>query len=144
VRNDVEVRVFDYATDKDISAQMLAQVISTREKKGSRPAPLEVLLRLIQAGDRGLQNLEEMLLAFKNPIPYVDNEIRQRLQTLANEKTLTNEQYAWLADLLLDPRWEENFKTSLAQEDAVRDEFVLLMQKIAALEDEIRDLQGET
>jgi polyhydroxyalkanoate synthesis repressor PhaR len=101
LRQGKEVRVVDYATGEDLTAQVLSQVIVDQQKKKSGFVPRPVLAGLIQAGGTTLDVMRRAMLLPLDLLRHVDEEIQLRIETLVQQGELTKEEgLHWLDRLL--------------------------------------------
>lgn len=85
IREGTEVRVVDHASGEDLTAVTLTQIIFELEKKQSGFLPRTILSGLIQAGGERIGALQRTLASSLGLSHLVDEEIRHRLDTLAEE-----------------------------------------------------------
>ena len=104
VRRGDEIKVVDYASGTDLTALTLTQVIFDQEKKLGGLLPQAILTRLLRAGNTTLQTIRGGMMAFLDPIQYVEDEIRRRLMLLVDEGSMTPEESQRLGDLLVASR----------------------------------------
>ncbi len=88
IREGAEVRVVDHASGEDLTAVTLTQIIFELEKKQSGFLPRSILSGLIQAGGERIGAIQRTLASSLGLSHLVDEEIRRRLQTLAEEGQL--------------------------------------------------------
>jgi polyhydroxyalkanoate synthesis repressor PhaR len=101
IRSGEEVVVIDHATDEDLTAVTLTQIIFEQEKKKGGFLPTSVLTGLVQAGGDTLNTLRRRLSTPLDLIHQVDDEIERRLQLLISKGELAAEEGAKLRDNLL-------------------------------------------
>lgn len=100
VRQGEDVRVVDHATGEDLTSQTLLQVVFEEEKKIGGLLPQVFLTRLIRAGGSTMSALRSRLVAL-DPFQTVDEEIRRRIQSLAEQGLLSEEEAQRLQNLLV-------------------------------------------
>lgn len=101
IREGAEVRVVDHASGEDLTAVTLTQIIFELEKKQRGFLPHSILSGLIQAGGERIGAIQRTLASTLGLDRLVDEEIRQRLHTLAEEGELNaNEAKQLLAKLV--------------------------------------------
>jgi len=148
-RQGEEVRVVDYASGEDLTAQVLSQVIVGQEKKQSGFIPRPVLAGLVQAGGATLDGLRRAMLLPLDLIRNVDEEIQRRIETLIQQGEVTEaEGMHWLDRLLaIAPRLvtdtvieREIGKIISEQGVPTREEFHRLMEQVDALAKKLDEL----
>ncbi len=100
VRQGEDVRVVDHATGEDLTSQTLLQVVFEEQKKIGGLLPQVFLTRLIRAGGSTMSALRSRLVAL-DPFQTVDEEIRRRIQSLAEQGLLADEEAQRLQNLLV-------------------------------------------
>jgi polyhydroxyalkanoate synthesis repressor PhaR len=134
-----EVRVVDYATGEDLTAQVLSQAIAGREKKQSGFIPRPVLAGLIQAGGTTLEVMRRAMLLPLDLFRHVDEEIQRRIEILIQQGVLTEaEGMQWVEKLLsVSPRkltdtlFEQEIGRIVAEQGVpTRDEFQHLVEQV--------------
>jgi polyhydroxyalkanoate synthesis repressor PhaR len=139
VRQGAEVKVVDYASGTDLTALTLTQVIFDQEKKLGGLLPQAILTRLLRVGNTTLQTIRGGMVAFLDPVQYVEEEIRRRLTLLATEGSISNDESQRLTDLLVAPRMRPApippVEPAQPQEvDALRSQVEKLEQELARLQ----------
>jgi polyhydroxyalkanoate synthesis repressor PhaR len=105
IREGEEVRVVDHASGEDLTAVTLTQIIFELEKKQSGFLPRSILAGLIQAGGERIGALQRTLATTLGLSHLVDEEIRHRLQTLAEEGQLSEMEAKNLQQKLVSTRF---------------------------------------
>ena len=105
IREGAEVRVVDHASGEDLTALTLTQIIFELEKKQSGFLPRSILSGLIQAGGERIGALQRTLASTLGLSHFVDDEIRYRLQTLAEEGQLSEMEAEKLQEKLVSTRF---------------------------------------
>ncbi len=100
VRQGEDVRVVDHATGEDLTSQTLFQVVFEEEKKIGGLLPQVFLTRLIRAGGSTMSALRSRLVAL-DPFQTVDEEIRRRIRSLAEQGLLREEEAQRIETLLV-------------------------------------------
>src|SRR5512146_3522363 len=100
VRRGEDVRVVDHAAGEDLTSQTLLQVVFEEQKKIGGLLPQTFLTRLIRAGGSTMSALRSRLVAL-DPFQTVDEEIRHRIQSLAEQGLLSGEEAQRLQNLLV-------------------------------------------
>lgn len=103
IRQGVEVQVVDHASDEDLTAVTLSQIIFEQEKKRGGFLPKSLLTGLVQAGGDTVSHLRTSLTSSLGLLRQVDEEIERRLQDLINRGELAREEGLRLRDKLLGP-----------------------------------------
>jgi polyhydroxyalkanoate synthesis repressor PhaR len=101
IRQGKEVEVIDNTNGEDLTAVTLTQVIFEEEKKRSSLLPHTLLAGLIQASGDRLSAIQRNLASSMGFIRQVDEEIRNRIDTLINRGELSEDQGRTLLDKLL-------------------------------------------
>ena len=101
IREGEEVQVIDHASGEDLTALTLTQIILEQEKKQSGVLSHSVLTGLIRSsGDR----LHALQRAFFSSVSYwgqIDEEIKQRIQSLIKQGEITKDEGQKLIDRLI-------------------------------------------
>jgi len=103
IREGQEVQVVDHATEEDLTAITLTQIISEQEKQQGGFLPKSVLTGLVRAGGDTMNSLRRSLTLPLDLLHYVDAEIERRLQALISRGELAKEEGMRLRDKLLSP-----------------------------------------
>lgn len=151
IRQGAEVQVVDHATDEDLTAVTLTQIIFEQEKKRGGFLPKSVLTGLVQAGGETISSLRHTLTSPLGLWRQVDEEIEKRVQQLISRGDLAREEGLRLRDKLigLGPSLADEQLENLLQRHGVpsRDELQQLNEKIDSLcakIDEIAEAEGST
>jgi polyhydroxyalkanoate synthesis repressor PhaR len=105
IRDGVEVRVVDHASGEDLTAVTLTQIIFELEKKQRGFLPHSILSGLIQAGGARIGAIQRTLASTLGLDHLVDEEIRQRLHTLAEEGELNEDEAKQILAKLVSNRF---------------------------------------
>ncbi len=103
IRAGEEVVVTDHATDEDMTAVILTQIIFEQEKLQKGFLPKSVLTNLVRAGGDTLGTLRRSLTLPLDLWRNVDEEIDRRVQALIARGELAREEGARLREKLLSP-----------------------------------------
>ena len=103
IRAGEEVMVTDHATDEDLTAVVLTQIIFEQEKAQRGFLPKAVLTNLVRAGGDTLSTLRRGLTLPLDLWHHVDEEIDHRLQMLISKGDLAREEGQKMRDKLLSP-----------------------------------------
>lgn len=103
IRAGEEVVVTDHATDEDLTAVVLTQIIFEQEKLQRGFLPKSVLTNLVRAGGDTLSTLRRGLTLPLDLWRHVDEEIDRRVQMLISKGELAREEGLRLRDKLLSP-----------------------------------------
>jgi polyhydroxyalkanoate synthesis repressor PhaR len=103
IRAGEEVVVMDHATDEDLTAVVLTQIIFEQEKQQKGFLPKSVLTNLVRAGGDTLGTLRRGLTLPLDLWRHVDEEIDRRVQDLINKGELAKEEGVRLREKLLSP-----------------------------------------
>lgn len=103
IRAGEEVVVMDHATDEDLTAVVLTQIIFEQEKLQKGFLPKSVLTNLVRAGGDTLGTLRRGLTLPLDLWRHVDEEIDRRVQHLISKGDLAREEGLRLRDKLLSP-----------------------------------------
>jgi polyhydroxyalkanoate synthesis repressor PhaR len=105
IREGEEVRVIDHTSGEDLTAVTLTQIIFELEKKQSGFLPRSILSGLIQAGGERIGAIQRTLASTLGLSRLVDDEIRHRLNVLAERHELDEAEIQILQEKLTDPRF---------------------------------------
>jgi len=103
IRAGEEVVVTDHATDEDLTAVVLTQIIFEQEKLQRGFLPKSVLTNLVRAGGDTLSTLRRGLTLPLDLWRHVDEEIDRRVQHLISKGDLAKEEGLRLREKLLSP-----------------------------------------
>lgn len=103
IRAGEEVVVIDHATEEDLTAVTLSQIIFEQEKQQGGFLPKAVLTNLVRAGGDTLTSLRRGLSLPLDMWRQVDEEIDRRLQHLVSKGELARDEGQRLRDKLLEP-----------------------------------------
>lgn len=103
IREGQEVQVVDHASEEDLTAVTLTQIIFEQEKQQGGFLPKSVLTGLVRAGGDTMNSLRRSLTLPLDLLHYVDAEIERRVQALINKGELAKEEGLRLRDKLLSP-----------------------------------------
>lgn len=103
IRAGEEVIVVDHATDEDLTAVTLSQIIFEQEKQHAGFLPKAVLTNLVRAGGDTISSLRKGLSLPLDLWRQVDEEIDRRLQDLAARGEIAREEAMRLRSKLLSP-----------------------------------------
>ncbi len=92
IRGGEEVVVMDHATDEDLTAVVLTQIIFEQEKLQKGFLPKSVLTNLVRAGGDTLGTLRRGLSLPLDLWRHVDEEIDRRVQALIGKGELAKEE----------------------------------------------------
>jgi len=147
IRSGEEIQVVDNATNEDLTALTLSQIILEQEKKESDFLPKTILTALIQAGGKSLSSIREKLASPLGLIRQVDLEIEHRLGNLIQRGEIAEETGKKLREQLLgyshiwgSSDWisEEDLETALLKHGVpTRDEFQTLIDQIESISEKI-------
>lgn len=103
IRAGDEVVVVDHATDEDLTAVTLSQIIFEQEKLQGGFLPKAILTNLVRTGGDTLSTLRKGLTLPLDLWHQVDEEIDRRLQDLTSRGELAREEAVRLRGKLLSP-----------------------------------------
>jgi polyhydroxyalkanoate synthesis repressor PhaR len=103
IRAGEEVVVTDHATDEELTAVVLTQIIFEQEKAQRGFLPKSVLTNLVRAGGDTLSTLRRGLTLPLDLWRHVDEEIDRRVQMLISKGELAKEEGQKLREKLLSP-----------------------------------------
>lgn len=153
IRSGAEVVVTDHATDEDLTAVVLTQIIFEQEKQQKGFLPKSVLTNLVRAGGDTLGTLRRGLTLPLDLWRHVDEEIDRRVQALISKGELAREEGARLREKLLSPMFtapEANASGQVELEQLLtehgvptREELERLYAQIEALSSKLDDVIGQ-
>jgi polyhydroxyalkanoate synthesis repressor PhaR len=143
IREGKEVSVVDHATEEDLTAVVLTQIIFEQEKQQKGFLPKSVLTNLVRAGGDTLGTLRRGLTLPLDLWRHVDEEIDRRVQYLISKGELAKEEGQRVREKLLSPIFSSSEANTTGQaglekllsEHGVptREEFQRLHEQIEAL-----------
>jgi polyhydroxyalkanoate synthesis repressor PhaR len=155
IRAGEEVAVVDHATDEDLTAVVLTQIIFEQEKQQKGFLPKSVLTNLVRAGGDTLGTLRRGLTLPLDLWRHVDEEIDRRVQDLISKGELAKEEGVRLREKLLSPMFSTPGGAAAGQVELeqlltehgvpTREELERLHAQIEALSDKLESMiaQGE-
>lgn len=155
IRAGEEVVVMDHATDEDLTAVVLTQIIFEQEKLQKGFLPKSVLTNLVRAGGDTLGTLRRGLTLPLDLWRHVDEEIDHRVQDLISKGELAKEEGVRLREKLLSPMFAPPGAAAAGQIELeqllsehgvpTREELERLHAQIEALSDKLENMiaQGE-
>lgn len=152
IRAGEEVVVTDHASDEDLTAVVLTQIIFEQEKQQKGFLPKAVLTNLVRAGGDTLSTLRRSLTLPLDLWRHVDEEIDRRVQMLISKGDLAREEGLKLRDKLLSPMFATPDATAghdleklLGQHGVpTREEWDRLHAQIEALSSKLDDMMRES
>jgi polyhydroxyalkanoate synthesis repressor PhaR len=103
VQRGEDIQVVDHASGADLTTMILLQVIIEQEKRTGGLLSHAVLTNLVQAGTSKLFTLRDGVKAFMDPVVFIEDEIRRRLEKLVSTGRLSKVEADHFAELMLDP-----------------------------------------
>ncbi len=145
VQDGEQVQVVDNETGEDITVTILAQVVlQTRGRHtNNRLLSAPVLTGLIQFGGDRLAGMRRALFASLGGEAMIDLEIRQRLDQLVAEGTLSAEEHTRLRGLLVRGTLSEKAGEDLAAQETdvpSRNDVARLHEQVDALMEAVEQL----
>ncbi len=116
IRQGEEVVVIDHATDEDLTAVTLTQIIFEQEKKKGGFLPQTILTELVRAGGDKMSSLRSAITAPLDLFKQVDEEIEKRLNQLVERGELAAEEARRLRHKLLSTPAKEKSAAAPAPE----------------------------
>lgn len=101
IRAGSEIRVVDHASGDDLTALTLTQIILEQEKKQAGLMTNSFLTGLIRAGNDRLSAIQRSLPSPGHFLRQMDEEIRQRIQSLVQQGDLSEKEGKRLAEKLI-------------------------------------------
>ena len=120
IRSGEEVVVTDHATDEDLTAVVLTQIIFEQEKLQKGFLPKSVLTNLVRAGGDTLGTLRRGLSLPLDLWRHVDEEIDHRVQALIGKGELAKEEGQRWREKLLSPMFAAPESSALYPEEMER------------------------
>lgn len=147
IREGIDIRVIDHATEEDITTLTLTQIIYEQEKKQTGFFPSTLLADLIQASGEHLANIQKLLSASINYWHQIDEEIRIRVQKLVKQGELTETEGLRMIEKLIQPdsqftnsgeQYEKEIQMAITRRRVpTRKEIQDLIDQIDALTDQL-------
>jgi len=97
------VEIIDHRTGENLTSSTMAQILFEQEKRIGGLLPRVMLAHLIQIGDSALQNFQESVRAFLDPLQHAEDEILRRLDILVHQKQISPEEEQHIHALLMNP-----------------------------------------
>ncbi|HQF70563.1 MAG TPA: polyhydroxyalkanoate synthesis regulator DNA-binding domain-containing protein [Promineifilum sp.] len=144
IRAGEEVVVTDHATDEDLTAVVLTQIIFEQEKAQRGFLPKSVLTNLVRAGGDTLSTLRRGLTLPLDLWRHVDEEIDRRVQMLISKGELAKEEGQKLREKLLSPMFSApETPGSLELEHLLSKHGVPTREELARLHDQLEALSAK-
>ncbi len=154
IRAGEEVIVTDHASDEDLTAVVLTQIIFEQEKMQKGFLPKSVLTNLVRAGGDTLGTLRRGLTLPLDLWRHVDEEIDRRVQYLISKGELAKEEGVRLREKLLSPIFAAPESSGAGQVELeqlltdhgvpTREELERLHAQIEALSTKLEGVIGQT
>lgn len=129
-----ELTIVDHDSGEDLTTLVMLQALVDDERRSGAALTNALLEKLVSKGERIFRNVRENFLL---PVRLVDDEIQHRLELLVQRGTLGGEEAARIASLL------KSVAPAEAEAEGA-DAFQALQAQIAALEQELAELQGHS
>lgn len=145
IRAGEEVVVVDHASDEDLTAVTLSQIIFEQEKQQGGFLPKAVLTNLVRAGGDTITSLRKGLTLPLDLWRQVDEEIDRRLQDLTSRGELARDEALRIRAKLLSPI---HFGHSTANDDETIEQMlgahgVPSREELERLHDELETLSAK-
>jgi polyhydroxyalkanoate synthesis repressor PhaR len=145
IRAGDEVVVVDHASDEDLTAVTLSQIIFEQEKQQGGFLPKAVLTNLVRAGGDTITSLRKGLTLPLDLWHQVDEEIDRRLQDLTSRGELARDEAVRLRGKLLSPIHfgRDNAEEDERIEQALGDYGVPSQEELERLQGELQALSAK-
>jgi polyhydroxyalkanoate synthesis repressor PhaR len=108
IKDQVDIKIIDNASGRDITAATLSQIIYELEKNYSGFLPINLLVSLVQAGGSRLEDIRRRVFPSLKLSHHYDVEIERRVNTLVERNELTQQEGTLMLNKLLDARFEQD------------------------------------
>jgi polyhydroxyalkanoate synthesis repressor PhaR len=143
IQQGQEIKVIDHERGSDITALTLAQIILEQEKKIGGMLPEAILFRLVRFGGTQVNYLRGAVHAFLEPVQYVEDEIRRRLEDLTQDGALSEKDAKSLGERLLDKRFRQVEPRGYNPDSVENKEQELLSSILKQLESHVEKMEKE-
>jgi polyhydroxyalkanoate synthesis repressor PhaR len=137
VQSGQQVQVLDNESGEDITAHILAQVVSQSGGNKGKTLPSQVLTNLIRLGGNTLANVQRAVFASLGGKDLIEAEITRRLDILASEGTIDEQEYARWRNILLRRDFGPTTLLELPVQIPSRSDILSLHGQIDALMDQV-------
>lgn len=101
IRRGDDLQVTDHTSGADLTTQVMLQAFFAAEKRRGGLFPAGLLSRLLQSGERGLEDIRKAAGIVFDRLPALNREIERRLERLVERGRLSTEEANRLKVLLL-------------------------------------------
>jgi polyhydroxyalkanoate synthesis repressor PhaR len=108
IKHQVDIKIIDNTSGRDITAATLSQIIFELEKTYSSFLPVNLLVSLVQTGGSRLEEIRRKVFESLNLSHHYDVEIERRVNILVERGDLTQEEGTLMLNKLLDTRFGQD------------------------------------
>jgi polyhydroxyalkanoate synthesis repressor PhaR len=108
IKRQVDIKIIDNTSGRDITAATLSQIIFELGKKRSSFLPINLLVSLVQTGGSRLEEIRHKVFESLNLSHHYDVEIERRVNILIERGDLTQEEGTLMLNKLLDARFGQD------------------------------------
>jgi polyhydroxyalkanoate synthesis repressor PhaR len=108
IKRQVDIKIIDNTSGRDITAATLSQIIFELEKNYSSFLPINLLVSLIQTGGSRLEEIRRKVFKSLNLSHHYDVEIERRVSILLERGDLTQEEGTLILNKLIDARFGQD------------------------------------
>jgi len=108
IKRQVDIKIIDNTSGRDITAATLSQIIFELEKNYSSFLPINLLVSLVQTGGSRLEEIRRKVFESLNLSHHYDVEIERRVNILIERGDLTQEEGTLMLNKLLDVRFGQD------------------------------------
>lgn len=152
IRSGHDVQVIDHASGEELTALTLSQIIFEQEKRQGGFLPRSILTNLIQAGGDRFSSIQRGLISPKAFLQHVDDEIRNRVQSLIAQGELLEAEGNHLLQKLIPQKRQpdrpeiydgDQLEQMLKERDIPsREEFENIITQLDILADKLEELSN--
>lgn len=138
-----QVQVVDNETGEDITAHILTQVVLQARGSKGPPLPSQVLSGLIRLGEQTLSSVQRAIFATLGGKDLIEVEIARRLDTLAKEGVIDDQELARWRGLLLRKDFGAVTLPELPIQVPTRNDILSLHRQVDLLLDQVEQLLAQ-
>ena len=144
IQTGENIEIIDHRTGENLTSSTMAQILFEQEKRIGGLLPQVMLAHLIQIGDSAIQNFQDSVRAFLDPLQNAEEEIQRRIQFLILKKKISQEEGERLQTLLLDPELRA-IQYARAGDQSIQavdiEDLQIILKKIEDLENQLDEIR---